>query len=544
MTALKDNPSTKNRNADIPLFTEFKAFQKLKKLAENPFDLAYDSNLTPERIKKYSAEACGYKLLYGTERIDDETIEALEELAKEAKALEQMEQMQSGHVVNYIDGYPSEQRPALHTATRDFFDSPQTSPEASSAANSARKEIEKLKLFINKVDDEKRWTTLLIVGIGGSELGPKANYEALQAYAKPGRSARFLANIDPDALELVLRDLDLKKTLVVIISKTGTTLETVTNEEILRNRYEKAGINSKDHFISVSSEKSPLDDSKLYLETFYMWDWVGGRYSTTSMVGGVLLAFVCGFDHFWEFLRGANAMDKVALTPSIQTNLPLLAALLGIWNRNFLGHPLLAIIPYSQALARFPAHIQQLDMESNGKHINKKGQFLTFETGPIIFGEPGTSAQHSFYQLIHQGTTAVPLEFVTYVEPQLPGDEAVNGTTSQQKLLANVLAQAIALATGQKDLNPNRNFEGNRPSHLLVGQQLTPFALGALLAFFEHKVDFQGFIWQINSFDQEGVQLGKLLATQILKRYAGQPPAYPLGDAFIEQLKTLRKDTP
>lgn len=538
MTSVKDNPSIKNPHVDIPFFTEFKAFQKLKKLAENPFDLACDSNLNPERIEKYSSEACGYKLLYGTERIDDKTMEALEELAKEAKALEQMQKMQNGQIVNFIEGYPSEKRSALHTATRDFFDSPQTTPEAQFATNAAKKEIDKLKAFISKIDSENRWSTLLIVGIGGSELGPKANYEALQAYAKPGRSARFLSNIDPDALELVLRGLDLQKTLVVIISKTGTTLETVTNEEILRGRFEKAGLVSKDHFISVSSEKSPLDDPKLYRETFYMWDWVGGRYSTTSMVGGVLLSFTCGFDHFWEFLRGAHAMDKVALTPSIKTNLPLLAALLGIWNRNFLNHPLLAIIPYSQALARFPAHIQQLDMESNGKHIDKKGHFVSFETGPIIFGEPGTSAQHSFYQLIHQGTTAIPLEFIAYVEPQLPGDQVVNGTTSQQKLLANVLAQAIALATGQKDLNPNRNFEGNRPNHLLLGQKLTPFSLGALLAFFEHKVAFQGFIWQINSFDQEGVQLGKLLASKILGRFAGQQPAYPLGDALIKQLKT------
>lgn len=536
MTSIKDSPSIKNSQTAIPFFTEFKAFQKLKKRAENPFDLAADANLTPERIEKYSSEACGYQLLYGTERIDDETIEALQELANEAHALEQMHQMQSGQIVNFIEGYPSEKRPALHTATRDFFDSPQTTPEAQSAAKMAKAEIEKLQAFIKEIDAENRWSTLLIVGIGGSELGPKANYEALQAYSKPDRSARFLSNIDPDALELVLHGLDLQKTLVVIISKTGTTLETATNEEILRNRFEEAGLKSREHFISVSSEKSPLDDPKLYRETFYMWDWVGGRYSTTSMVGGVLLSFTCGFDIFWEFLKGANAMDKVALTPSIKTNLPLLAALLGIWNRNFLNHPLLAVIPYSQALARFPAHIQQLDMESNGKHIDKKGHFVTFETGPIIFGEPGTSAQHSFYQLIHQGTTAIPLEFITYVEPQLAGDQEVNGTTSQQKLLANVLAQAIALATGQKDVNPNRNFEGNRPSHLLVGQKLTPFALGALLAFFEHKVAFQGFIWQINSFDQEGVQLGKVLATKILGRFAGLPPAYPLGDAFIKQL--------
>lgn len=539
MTIVKDDLDMKNSRHARPFFTDLKAYEKLKKLAEEPFDLAFDSNLTPERIKKYCSEACGYKLLYGTERIDDPTIEALQALAVEAHALEQMEQMQNGGVVNFIEGYPSERRSALHTATRDFFDSPRTSPEAVAAAAAAKKEIDKLKKFLEKIDAENNRSTLLIVGIGGSELGPKANYEALQAYALPGRSARFLSNIDPDALELAVRGLDLKTTLVVIISKTGTTLETVTNEEILRSRFEKAGLDSKEHFISVSGENSPLDNPKLYRETFYMWDWVGGRYSTTSMVGGVLLGFICGFEGYYEFLRGANAMDKIALETSVEKNLPLLAALLGIWNRNFLNHPMLAVIPYSQALARFPAHIQQLDMESNGKHIDKTGRFVTFETGPIIFGEPGTSAQHSFYQSIHQGTTTIPLEFITYVEPQLPGDQVVNETTSQQKLSANVFAQAIALATGQKDVNPNRNFEGNRPSHLLLGEKLTPFSLGALLAFFEHKVAFQGFIWHINSFDQEGVQLGKMLASKILERFAGKPPAYPLGDAFIEQLKGL-----
>jgi glucose-6-phosphate isomerase len=520
-------------------FSDLKAVQRLNILAKAPFDLSKTGQLTAERIKKYTATACGYKLLYGTERIDDDTMDALYELSNETQAIEQMQQMQAGEVVNYIDGYPSERRAALHTATRDFFNNPNSAKEAVEATKTAKSELDKLKIFIEKIDSENQWTDIIVVGIGGSELGPKAHYEALLAYLKPGRAAHFISNIDPDAVELVVRNLDLSKSLVLVISKTGTTLETLTNEEILRSHYENAKLNANNHFISVTCPKSPLDDLKCYRAVFHMWDWIGGRYSTTSMVGGVLLAFAFGFNCFMELLRGANAMDKIALTHDKSHNLPLLAALLGIWNRNFLNHPLLAIIPYAQALARFPAHIQQLDMESNGKHVDKNGHFVNFETGPIIFGEPGTSAQHSFYQLIHQGTTPVPLEFIAYRNPQNGKDKIVKGTLSQQKLLANVFAQAIALATGQKNGNPNQTFEGNRPSFLLLASQLTPFALGALLAFYEHKVAFQGFIWNTNSFDQEGVQLGKVLATKILKRFEKIDPAYPLGDAFIAELNSL-----
>lgn len=520
-------------------FSDMKSFKALKKLAEEPLDLTIDDNLSPKRVNTFIAEACGYKLLYGTERIDEKTLETLQELATESNALEQMKLMQAGEIVNFIEGFPSEKRAALHTATRDFFDSPQTTKAAVEATKAAKGELDKLKAFLEQIDSEKHWKSILLVGIGGSELGPKAHYEALLAFLKPGRSARFLSNIDPDALELALRGLDLADTLVLVISKTGTTLETVTNEEILRKRFEEAGLDTKNHFISVTCQRSPLDDLQTYRASFYMWDWVGGRYSTTSMVGGVLLGFAFGFDSFLELLRGANSMDKAALNPTIKDNLPLLAALIGIWNRDFLRLPMLAIIPYSQALARFPAHIQQLDMESNGKHVDKKGRLVDFETGPIIFGEPGTSAQHSFYQLIHQGTTTIPLEFITFKEPQTHGDRAVNDTTSQQKLLSNVLAQSIALATGQKDPNPNKDFQGNRPNHLLIGKQLTPFSLGALLAFYEHKVAFQGFIWHTNSFDQEGVQLGKLLATKVLERFAGKGASYPIGDALIAQVKGL-----
>jgi len=540
MTLLKDT------EVRMSTFNTLTATHKLKELAKHPFDLTKDGHLTPQRLAKFVAESAGYKFLYGTERINEDTMQALIDLAHEAKALEKMEKTQAGEVMNFIQGFPSENRPALHTATRDFFDNPNQAKKAKEAAEIARKETDRLKAFLAKIDKEKRFTDLIVIGIGGSDLGPRANYMALKYLQKPGTNIHFIGNVDPDTAAAALKKSNLKNCLVVTISKTGTTLETAINEELVRDQFKKAGLKPEEQFISITGEGSPLDDKKKYLEVFHTWDWVGGRYSTTSMIGGFLIAFACGFDKYWEFLRGANAMDKAALKKDLNQNIPLLGALLGIWNRNFLNMETLAIIPYSQALRRYPAHIQQVDMESNGKHIDQQGHPVDFQTGPIIFGEPGTSAQHSFYQLIHQGTTPVPLELIGFQQSQYHQDLNLQGTTSQEKLLSNLFAQAIALAVGQKNENPNKEFAGNRPSHMLLAKQLTPFTLGALLAYFEHKIAFQGFIWHINSFDQEGVQLGKVLATKIIDRFAarhdhgkGSAQPYPLGDAFIKHLDTL-----
>ncbi len=527
-------------------FDRYKSTQQLKRLAERPFDLTEPGNLTPERLNRFSAESCGYKLLYGTERVTEEAMSELVALSREAEALSKLERMQSGEVMNSIQGYPSENRSVLHTAARDFFDHPNSAKAAQEAARLARGQVDKLEKFIQQIDAEGRFTHLVMIGIGGSDLGPRAHYLALQNLQKSGREVRFICNVDPDDAAAALHGLNLSKTLILVISKTGSTLETTTNEALARDRFVQAKLDPSQHFISVSQPGSPLDDPKKYLACFHIWDWIGGRYSTTSMVGGVLMAFAFGFEVYWEFLRGANAMDKAALNPDVRQNLSLLAALLGIWNRNFLHHPTLAIIPYSQALVRYPAHIQQLDMESDGKRIDKQGNAVAFDTGPIIWGEAGTNAQHSFYQLIHQGTTVVPLELIGFKESQRQQDLMWEGTTSQQKLLANLIAQSLALATGQTDANPNKVFPGNRPTHILLAKRLTPFTLGGLLAFYEHKVAFQGFIWNINSFDQEGVQLGKMLANKIIGRFLtkNEPQnssgtSYPLGDAILEQLESL-----
>lgn len=513
-------------------FSKSLSFSQLRQLAEHPIDLT--SELTFQRIEGMRAEAVGLKLLYGTERVDEQVLRALLNLAKQTQALEKMEAMQRGDVINQIEGFESERRSVLHTAMRDLFEERQSAIPAREAAEKAEREMEKLEKFLIKT--EGRFTDLIQIGIGGSDLGPRALATALQAFHRPGHRVHFISNVDPDDANGVLAGIDLKKTIVVVVSKSGSTLETLTNEQFVRARMAKMGLNPNDHFVAVTGEGSPMDNPSHYLASFYIWDFVGGRYSATSMVGGVMLGYLLGFQGFREILRGAHAMDLHARTAQPETNLPLLSALLGIWNRNFLRLPTVAIIPYSQALLRFPAHLQQLDMESNGKRIDKKGQVVNFATGPVIWGEPGTNGQHSFYQLIHQGTDIVPLEFIGFAKSQYPFDLEIQQTTSQQKLLSNLFAQSIALAIGQKNHNPNRVFPGNRPNRILLGDRLDPFTLGALLSYYENKVAFQGFIWGINSFDQEGVQLGKVLATKMLALFSDTKETFPLGEAYLRHL--------
>ncbi|MEN9343480.1 MAG: glucose-6-phosphate isomerase [Chlamydiota bacterium] len=529
-------------------FRHLRSVVRLMDLAEEVIDLSREGELTAKRIETFQSDALCFKLMYATERVTDLTLSALEELAQETSAIEKMHKMQSGEVVNCIEGYESEERSALHTAMRDFFDGRQTAEKAMQAAELAYKECEKLRLFLHEIEEKNQFTDMVQIGIGGSELGPKAVYLGLEAFAKKGRRVHFLSNIDPDEGAAIFRGLDLSKTLVVVVSKSGSTLETLTNEEMARARFRKAGLNSRDHFIAVTGKGSPMDDPANYLSSFYIWDYVGGRYSATSMVGGVALAFALGMDRFIDFLRGASAMDKVALRSDIKSNLPLLSALLGIWNRNFLGLPTVAAIPYSRALSRFPAHLQQLDMESNGKRIDKKGMPVDFDTGPIIWGEPGTNGQHSFYQSLHQGTSIVPMEFIGFKESQWGDDLAFQGTTSQDKLIANLLAQSIALAVGQGNANPNKQFLGNRPNRILLAEKLDPYTMGALLSYYEHKVAFQGFIWNINSFDQEGVQLGKKLALKVLDQIvlskAGKSldtKGFPLGASYLKLIDSFKR---
>ncbi|HEY4255058.1 MAG TPA: glucose-6-phosphate isomerase [Chlamydiales bacterium] len=524
-------------------FQHFKATHELKKLAERAVDFSKPGALATERLEHFVAEGVGFRLLYGTQRIDLDVCRALFALAQEARVFEKMAAMQSGAVINRIEGFSSEERAALHTAMRDVFGSRQEASLAKRASEAAERELHKLEKFLAKT--EGRFTDVVQIGIGGSDLGPRALCLALTPFHRPEHRAHFISNVDPDDVNGVLATLDLKKTLFVVVSKSGTTLETLTNEEFVRARLRKMGLNPKEHFVAVTGEKSPMDDPSRYLASFYIWDFVGGRYSATSMVGAVTLGFCLGINGVKEILKGAHEMDQHALEAAPEKNIPLLLALLGIWNRNFLGLPTLAIIPYSQALHRFPAHLQQLDMESNGKHVDKQGREVDFGTGPVIWGEPGTNGQHSFYQLIHQGTDPIPVEFIGFRQSQYPSDIEIQHTSSQEKLLSNLLAQSLALALGQSSDNPNRVFKGNRPNSILLGDRLDPHSLGALLALYEHKVAFQGFIWNINSFDQEGVQLGKKLAGEILglfkaERMGEKKVHFPLGETYLNLLNRSR----
>ena len=345
-------------------------------------------------------------------------------------------------------------------------------------------------------------------------------YIALENWAKANDSlkmtAEFISNVDPDDASGVLSKVDVAHSIFVLVSKSGTTLETLTNESFVKDALKKAGLDPSKHMIAVTSETSPLAQSDDYLAAFFMDDYIGGRYSSTSAVGGAVLSLAFGPEVFAQFLAGAAKEDELAKEKDLLKNPAMLDAVIGVYERNVLGYLDTAVLPYSQALSRFPAHLQQLDMESNGKSVNRFGEPVNYQTGPVIFGEPGTNGQHSFYQLLHQGTDIVPLQFVGFKNNQMDQDVVIQGSTSQQKLCANVAAQIVAFACGKDDENRNKKFEGGRPSSIIIGEKLTPGALGALLSHFENKVMFQGFVWNLNSFDQEGVQLGKVLAKRVL----------------------------
>ena len=532
---------------DLPVY------EKLMKLARDPFDLTVPGAISPERISSYRASAADFDLLYSAQRVDDAVLNGLQQLADQSDAVDQFLAMKQGAVINRIEGYESENRQVLHTACRDIFSDSPYNPEAT---GQAKQQLEKLKDFLEELEQEKLlnkegrpFTDYINIGIGGSDLGPRALYIALSAYSLNNRRVHFISNVDPDNAAAVLQGLDLSKTLVGVVSKSGSTLETLTNEELVRAAFSRSGLDPRKHFLAITGQGSPMDNPEKYLRSFHMYDYIGGRYSATSMVGAVLLGFALGYDAFVEILRGASDMDYAAEKRDIRKNPALLLALLGIWNHNFLGHETLAVLPYSQALLRFPAHLQQCDMESNGKSVTRSGEKVSRATGPIIWGEPGTNGQHAFFQLLHQGTTIVPAEFIGFRQNQHNMDHEIKGTTSQEKLAANLLAQSLALATGRKSSNPNRYFSGNRPSSILLADRLTPYAMGSLLALYEAKIVFQGFIWNINSFDQEGVQLGKVLADRFLEHMdsvrrgeAIDRDSHPEGWAMLAAAGLLSRD--
>ena len=475
-----------------------------------------------ERVAKYTAPmAEGLSFNYAAKQVDDTVLTALTELAEEAQLAEKFEELYNGAVIN-----TGEKRLVLHHLARRQLGN-DVVVDGVNKREFYVSQQEKAADFANKVHAGEitnaageKFTTVVQIGIGGSDLGPRALYIALENWAKENgvakMEAKFISNVDPDDAAAILKSTDLAHALFIVVSKSGTTLETLTNEAFVKDALTKAGLNPANHMLAVTSETSPLAKSDDYLEAFFMDDYIGGRYSSSSAVGGVVLSLAFGPEIFARILNGAAEEDKLAANKNILENPDMLDALIGVYERNVQGYPSTAVLPYSQALSRFPAHLQQCDMESNGKSVNRFGEPVSYVTGPTIFGEPGTNGQHSFYQLLHQGTDIVPLQFVGFKNSQIGMDVVIEDSTSQQKLCANVAAQIVAFACGKKDENLNKNFEGGRPSSIIIGDQLTPESLGALLAHFENKIMFQGFVWNVNSFDQEGVQLGKVLAKRVL----------------------------
>lgn len=476
----------------------------------------------------------GLTYSYAAMPVENVHLDALQALADEQEVIAKYTALLSGEIMN-----TGEKRLVLHQLLRGRVLGAAAHVLADDEEKGAfyAAELEKTRAFAAQVRDGritgstgKTFRTVVQIGIGGSDLGPRALYLALKDWALgegiQRLEARFISNVDPDDAADVLDGLDMERTLFILVSKSGTTQETLTNRDLVIQAMKKKKIEGLDparHMVAVTSKTSPLATSKEVLASFFFDDYIGGRYSSSSAVGGVVLSLAFGQETFARFLAGAHQADAAALEKDITKNAALLDALIGVYLRNVLDCPVTAILPYSQALSRFPAHLQQLDMESNGKSVNRDGVPVSYKTGPVVFGEPGTNGQHSFYQLLHQGTDIVPLQFIGFLRTQAGQDIVTEGSTSQQKLNANLAAQIVAFARGKEDENPNKRFAGGRCSSLIYGPRLTPESLGALLAHYENKVMFQGFLWNLNSFDQEGVQLGKVLANKVLAGSEGDP---------------------
>jgi glucose-6-phosphate isomerase len=479
----------------------------------------------PQRGEKYVAEGAGVFLDYSKNRITDETLGLLLDLVKESGLAERIEAMFTGEKIN-----ASENRAVLHTALR-------ANPDATILVDGVNVEpdvqavLDKMAAFSGRVRSGewkghtgKRIKNVINIGIGGSDLGPVMAYEALRYYSQRDMIFRFVSNIDGTDFAEAVQNLEPDETLVIVSSKTFTTLETLTNAHtarawLLAKLKDESAVAK--HFVAVSTNATEV--AKFGIDTdnmFGFWDWVGGRYSMDSAIG-LSLMIAIGADNFRAMLAGFREMDEHFRHTPFAQNLPVIMGLIGVWYNNFFGAETVAILPYDQYLAKFSAYLQQLDMESNGKHVDLNGNKLDYQTGPVIWGQPGTNGQHAFYQLIHQGTKLIPADFIGFLE-------SLNKLGRHHDLLmANMFAQTEALAFGKTEAEltaegskpeqtPHRVCEGNRPTNSLLLEKLTPAALGKLISLYEHKVFVQGVIWNIDSFDQWGVELGKILATRII----------------------------
>ncbi|MBU0677237.1 MAG: glucose-6-phosphate isomerase [Verrucomicrobia bacterium] len=513
-----------------------KAWKKLEKLAgsvskKHLRELFADD---PARAERFALQVGDLYLDYSKNRITDEVLSALLDLAEQADLKQSIDDMFAGRKINETEG-----RSVLHIALR----SPRGSHlevDGVDVMDGVHAVLDKMAGFAARVRSGewkgftgKRIRNVVNIGIGGSDLGPVMAYEALKAYSDRDLTVRFVSNIDGTHVTEATRDLDAEETLFIVASKTFTTQETLTNAHTARAWCLEALKDEeaiKNHFVALSTNTAEVEKFGIDpVNMFEFWDWVGGRYSLCSAIGLPVMIAI-GPDNFRELLAGYHAMDKHFSEAPLEENMPVILGLLGIWYNNFFGAESHAILPYDQYLWRFPAYFQQGDMESNGKYIDKQGNKIDYQTGPIIWGEPGTNGQHAFYQLLHQGTKLVPCDFIAFAKSLNPvGDH-------HDKLMANYFAQTEALAFGKtseevaaegtdEKLIPHKTFEGNRPTNSILAEKLTPSVLGQLVALYEHKIFTQGVIWNIFSFDQWGVQLGKVLANNILPELqsSGEP---------------------
>jgi len=490
----------------------------------------------PKRGQRMAIEAVGLYLDYSKNRVTDEALKLLLQLAEESGLRARIDAMFSGERINI-----TEKRAVLHTALRApknatiLVDGKNVVPEVHAVLDKMADFSDRVRSGAWKGHTGKRIRNVINIGIGGSDLGPVMAYEALRHYSQRDMTFRFVSNIDGTDFAEAVRDLDPSETLFIVSSKTFTTLETMTNAHTAR-AWSLAGLGSDEksvakHFVAVSTNAAEV--AKFGIDTvnmFGFWDWVGGRYSMDSAIGLSTMVAI-GPDNFRAMLDGFHQMDEHFRTAPFQANLPVTMGLLSVWYNDFFGAQTVAVLPYEQYLKRFPAYLQQLTMESNGKHVTLDGKTVARDTGPIYWGEPGTNGQHSFYQLIHQGTRLIPCDFIAFTKPLNPLGR------HHDMLLANVFAQTEALAFGKTPaqvkaegtpdwLVPHRVFEGNRPSNTILAEQLTPETLGKLVALYEHSVFTQGVLWNIDSFDQWGVELGKVLAQRIIPEL--ENPAEPV----------------
>lgn len=492
-----------------------------------------------KRFGRFSTTMGDLTLDYSKNRIDQAALKALFSVAKEAGLEQHRDSMWAGDHIN-----STEDRAVLHMALRHQGRDP-VHEAGEDVMPGIREVLARMRDFSEAVrsgeiagEDGANFTDVVNIGIGGSDLGPVMVSNALKSYSNPNLRAHYVSNIDGAHIHDILSDLDPKTTLFIVASKTFTTDETMTNAHTARKWVAEALGEAAvtGHFAAVSTNLEGCEAFGIPVErVFGFWDWVGGRYSIWSAIG-LPVAINIGFDNFADFLAGAGEMDQHFLNTTLEENLPVIMGLLGVWYRNVWGFATHAILPYDQRLNRFPAYLQQQDMESNGKSVSVDGKKLDYQTGPIIWGEPGTNGQHAFYQLIHQGTSVVPCDFLLAAQPQenLPPHHA--------KLVANCFAQSEALMLGKtadevkaeleaagvdktrvKHLTPHKVFPGNRPSNTLIYKKLDPKTLGKLVALYEHKVFVQGVIWNVNSYDQWGVELGKQLAKNLLPAVKNQP---------------------